>query len=66
MTVKELREQLDKYPDDLIIEIGFNPTQFDPLETNIHKRIIIPEPALKYEVKYDDRGYKAFEFLRIF
>lgn len=66
MTVKELREQLDKYPDDLIIEIGFNPTQFDPLETNIHKIIIIPEPALKYEVKYDDRGYKAFEFLRIF
>lgn len=66
MTVKELREQLDKYPDDLIIEIGFNPTQFDPLETNIHKRIIIPEPTLKYEIKYDDRGYKAFEFLRIF
>ena len=60
MTVKELREQLDKYPDDLIVEIGFNPTFMGS-----NNKVIVMQPQFEIATKYDSQGCEAYKVLRI-
>ena len=57
----KLKERLKDYPDDLIVEAGFNPTFVGK-----DKKVVIEEPQFEIATKYDDQGCKIYKFLRIF
>lgn len=61
MTVKELREHLDKYPDDLVITLGYGAVEEDS-EGNIMPDIVF----LDRDVLCNSQGDQSLEVLRIF
>lgn len=60
MTVKELKEQLDKYPDDLVITLGYGATEEDS-EGNVIPDIVL----LQRDVLCNSRGDQSLNVLRI-
>lgn len=60
MTVKELKEQLDKYPDDLVIVLGYGAT-VENCEGNIIPDIVL----LRRDILYNSRGDQSLYVLRI-
>ena len=61
MTVKELREQLDKYSDDLVIVLGYSAIEED------YGGNIVPEAVLlRRDVLYNNQGKPSLNVLRIF
>lgn len=60
MTVKELKEQLDKYPDDLVITLGYGVTEQDD-KGNIIPDIIL----LRRDILYNSQGEQSLNILRI-
>lgn len=60
MTVKELKEQLDKYPDDLVIASGYSATEEDR-EGNIIPDIVL----LRRDILYNSQGEPSLDVLRI-
>lgn len=61
MTVKELREQLDRYPDELVIVLGYSAIEED------YGGNIVPEPVLlRRDVLYNSQGEPSLNVLRIF
>lgn len=60
MTVKELKEQLDQYPDNLVIAIGYGATEED-CEGNIIPDIVL----LDRDILCNSRGNKSLYVLRI-
>ena len=61
MTVKELREQLDNYPDDLVIAIGYGAIEED-CEGNVLPDIVF----LNRDILCNSRGDQSLYVLRIF
>ena len=60
MTVKELKERLDKYPDNLVITLGYGATEEDS-EGNI-----IPDRVFVYtDTLYNSQGEESLNVLRI-
>lgn len=60
MTVKELKEQLDRYTDDLVIVLGYSAIEED------YGGNIVPEPVLlRRDVLYNSRGDRPLYVLRI-
>lgn len=60
MTVKELKERLDKYPDNLVIALGYSATEED------RNGNIIPDRVFVYtDVLYNSQGEESLNVLRI-
>lgn len=60
MTVKELREQLNNYPDDLVITIRYGSTEED-CEGNIIPDIML----LRRDILCNSQGEQSLNVLRI-